>query len=831
MQLRLAGLQVDSLVVDGKTHRCKVDGGGHEKRGWYILHDWQAGNGHEYVVGSFGQWHGNVNHAQKLELAKDLLITAEERLALKARLAEDRKRAKAQREAQAERAARRAAVVWGKALKAAPGGVEAEYLTRKGVQAYGVRYSPTGALVIPMQDARGDTKGLQFILPKTHPRVAKTGRDKEYWPVGLMKQGRWFQLGAIYAGVVVLVAEGYATAATLHAATGLPVAVAFDAGNLLHVAQAIKKAHRVERILVCADDDYLQKCPACHKPTVVGEPACQHCGHAHELKNPGCEAAAAAALAVGGAWVAPAFPGDRGGRKLTDFNDLQNFPQGGLPLVRVQVEAKIAEAGWVMPAGAARLPPAQGGGDVGAMVARLSVDDAVLRYVGTYGMGGKMLFDTVERRLVHKDDVLNLLPSHGWDSLKNHPAWRVVRDHEIGFDPTCADPAVKCNLFGGWPNFCPVAEPVWEPETQRIVRYNKSGDCSTLLELLYYLCGNEPNQQEVYDWVLDWLAYPLQHPGAKMHSAIVVHGPQGTGKSRFFEAYSKIFGTYGRVLGQEALEDKFNADWAEKKLFILADEVLARQEMFHIKNRLKGFITGDTIRVNPKNIAAHNEKNQMNIVFLSNERMPLVLENDDRRHCVIWVPPKLDENFFAAVNQEIEDGGIAALHHHLLTRSLGDFKPWTKPPMTGAKRDLIQQSLSSEDRFLADWIALEVEAADGQPLPLCPCSGTQLFKAYERWCASIGERPRRMQELIGLASKRPGWRAGASCPTWTDLQDSTIKNRKMVVPSADDMAVALRRCRSDERVQEKLMPERYESKARWLTAGFMRFEKALETQP
>jgi putative DNA primase/helicase len=247
------------------------------------------------------------------------------------------------------------------------------------------------------------------------------------------------------------------------------------------------------------------------------------------------------------------------------------------------------------------------------MAARISVDEAVLRYVGTYGMGGKVLFDAQERRLIHKDDVMNLLPSHGWDLLKSHPQWRVVRDHEIGFDPTEIDKAVKCNLYGGWPT---------QP---------KPGTCTALLDLLMYLCGNEPNREQVYWWLLCWLAYPIQHPGAKMHSAIVVHGPQGTGKSRFFEAYGKIFGPYGRVLGQEALEDKFNADWAEKKLFILADEVLARQDMFHIKNRLKGFITGDTIRVNPKNIAAHNEKNQMNIVFLSNERMPLVLENDDRR--------------------------------------------------------------------------------------------------------------------------------------------------------------------------------------------------------
>ena len=826
-QMQVEGLQVDSLDADGRVHRCRVEGS-KERKGWYLLHVWRAGNGNEYLVGSFGIWQGANNNVTKVELSKDVAMDAGEREALKTRLAEDRKRAKAQRDAEAERAARRAASVWAKALKAPADGKLPEYLTRKDVQSYGLRYTESGALVIPMMNGRGETKGLQFILPSSHPRVQSTKRDKEYWPKGLSKTGHWYQIGSAYAGAVVLVAEGYATAATLHAATGLAVAVAFDAGNLAPVAQALQKAHRVERILICADDDYLQKCLECGKPTPVAEPVCAHCGKAHGQTNPGAQAAAAAALAVGGAWLAPAFPGDRAGKKLTDFNDLQHFPQGGLPLVRAQVEAKLAAQGWAAQA-PARLPSPQGGGEddgVANMVSRLSVDEAAERYCGTYGMGGKALFDGVGRRIVHKDDVLNLLPSHGWENLKAHPNWRVVWDHQIGFDPANIDPAIKCNLFPGWPVLDKAARPVFDAKTGAITHYeNSTGTCGLLLELLWNMCANEVNQKEVYEWILCWLAYPLQHPGAKMQSAIVIHGPQGSGKSRFFEAYAKIHGRCGRVLGQEALEDKFNADWAEAKTFILADEVMARAEMYHIKNRLKGLITGDTIRVNPKNVAAHNEKNQMNIVFLSNERMPLVLEDDDRRYCVVWVPPKMDEGFFTALNDEIDNGGVVALHQHLLTLKLGDFKPWTKPPMTGSKNDLIQQSLSSEDRFLAEWQALELEGLDGDIIPFCPCAGSDLYKLYERWCAAAGERARRQQELIGLAGKKQNWLAGKPSSTWTTLQDPTTKSRKMVVPCRGLMAKVVGLCKTG--TQERLQKERFATNGEWLTAGFMAFQSAM----
>lgn len=827
-QLQVEGLQVDSLDADGKVHRCRVEGS-KERKGWYLLHIWRASNGTEYVVGSFGIWQGSNKNVIKVELSKDVAMDDSERAALKSRLAEDRKRAKAQRDAEAGRAARRAATVWAKALKVPPADKTTDYLTRKGVQSYGLRYTESGALVIPIMNGRGDTKGLQFILPSHHPRAKSNGRDKEYWPKGMSKTGHWYQIGSPYSGGVCLVAEGYATGATLHAATGLPVAIAFDAGNLLPVAQALQKSHRVERILICADDDYIQKCLECHKPTEVVLPVCQHCGQPHGQGNPGAQAAAAAALAVGGCWVAPTFPADRAGKKINDFNDLQHFPQGGIPLVRTQVEAKLAEAGWAAQA-RTRLPSSEGGGDDAVdMVSRLSIDEAVDRYSGTYGMGGKALFDHVGRRIIHKDDVLNLLPSHGWENIKAHPNWRVVWDHQIGFDPTNVDPSIKCNLWNGWPVLDKNAGAELCPTTRRVLRYNKvPGSCAMLLDLLYALCGNETNQDEVYHWVLCWLAYPLQHPGAKMQSAIVVHGPQGTGKSRFFEAYSKIFGKYARILGQEALEDKFNADWAEAKQFLLADEVMARADMYHIKNRLKGMITSDTIRVNPKNVAAHNEKNQMNIVFLSNERMPLVLEDDDRRYCVIWVPPKLDDNFFTALNAEIEDGGIVALHQHLLTLNLGEFKPWTKPPMTGSKRDLIQQSLSSEDRFITTWRAGEIEGRDGEVLPFCPCLGSHLYQAYEHWCHGIGERARRAQELIGLAAKRQGWQAGKTQSTWATLVDPTNKVRKMVVPSEDDMHTAM--ARDTTKVQGKLMRDKFETKSQWMTAGVFAFESALGQQ-
>ena len=777
-QLQSAGLDLSRTMPPGnggliigyhKPVRTRMIDGDREYRGWYSLREEQAKGGGTIILGYYGVWRGNDSGAQMIQIERNAVDPAQA-AANRARRAQDIKAAAATREAIALDAAHRAAKVW---REYRPGGGQSEYLARKCVKAHGMRWSNTepGTCAIPIRDGDNKIWGLQILRGKNRrPGLL----EKEYFPRGLAKQGHYHVIGVIRD--LVLVAEGYATGATLHEITGLPVVIAFDAGNLKPVAESIKKTHKRARILMCADDDYLTE------------------------GNPGCKAAKEAALAVDGDWCKPIFTVDRQGKKLTDFNDL--YMLEGPQAVQNSIQAAVARMGPGQPSPLARGALPKGGGETdGAMLPRFSIDEAAWRYWGTYGLGGDVLFDEVERRLVHKKDVVNLLPRHGWDSLKDHPDWRVARDTEVGFDPTEKDPAIRCNLFGGWPT---------EP---------KPGECRKLLELLEYLCGNEVNDREVYHWILKWLAYPLQHRGAKMHSAIVVHGPQGTGKSRFFEAYAKIFGPYGRVLGQEALEDKFNADWAEKKLFILADEVLARQDMYHIKNRLKGFITGEWIRVNPKNVAAHNEKNQMNIVFLSNERQPLVLENDDRRHCVIWVPPKLPDDFFAAVNHEIDHGGVEALHHHLLELDLGDFKPWIKPPMTKAKQDLIDLGTSSEERFIAEWRAGHLENKDGEVLPFIPCLGSHLYEAYGRWCESHGERRRGMKDLISLAGKIPGWRAGESVGTYATITDRTPKNRKMVIPAEMEIELAPPHCGG--------LPRGTKTRAEWLTECFFRFEQTL----
>ncbi|MDI1267798.1 MAG: DUF927 domain-containing protein [Polaromonas sp.] len=231
-----------------------------------------------------------------------------------ARLASERD-ARQQAEQAKQRAGHASAAVEAEGLwQAASETGTSPYLVRKGVQPHGVRFAADGWLLVPLRDAADQLCNVQRIAPA----MPSDGPDKLFLKGG-RKSGLWHMLGDVSnhapAPAVLLVAEGYATAASLHEATGHPVAVAFDAGNLAHVAKALRQLYPTALLVLCGDDDVQT--------------------FARTGNNPGGDKAAAAARAVRGLAVFPESLPDGG----SDFNDLHQA--AGLVAVRAIVKTAI----------------------------------------------------------------------------------------------------------------------------------------------------------------------------------------------------------------------------------------------------------------------------------------------------------------------------------------------------------------------------------------------------------------------------------------------------------------------------------------------------------
>ncbi|MGZ5052688.1 MAG: toprim domain-containing protein [Methylobacter sp.] len=220
------------------------------------------------------------------------------------RIQAEQQRRQAELTAQHDKAAQRAQAIW-HAARPAPD--DHPYLVRKQVKSYGLRVttwrrtlkddrgnkqqvSIDNTLLVPMYDASGSLRSLQAIFPEKHPLF---DRDKDFLPGG-GRAGLFFWIGP--KTDTVLIAEGYATAATLHLESSLRTYIVFAANNLMAVGLAVREKLPAVEIIFCADNDEQTK------------------------GNPGLNLATAAAEAVGGSVAVPPVAGD--------FNDYAQLLAG-----------------------------------------------------------------------------------------------------------------------------------------------------------------------------------------------------------------------------------------------------------------------------------------------------------------------------------------------------------------------------------------------------------------------------------------------------------------------------------------------------------------------
>ncbi len=122
------------------------------------------------------------------------------------------------------------------------------YLAAKNVKAFGLRADSRGTLLIPIRNSNGDFVLLQMIFERN-------GAFFKRFIAGSSVAGNTFTIGPLRDGNDIVLAEGYATAASIFKATGKPVVVCFDCYKLLAAAKNIRQKYPNSRIILAADDD------------------------------------------------------------------------------------------------------------------------------------------------------------------------------------------------------------------------------------------------------------------------------------------------------------------------------------------------------------------------------------------------------------------------------------------------------------------------------------------------------------------------------------------------------------------------------------------------
>ncbi|MBQ9565658.1 MAG: AAA family ATPase [Synergistaceae bacterium] len=234
--LEAIGAVPEEVAFDGNFHRFKIEGDrGTEKSGWYILY----GNG--LPAGAFGSWRSGETfrwHAARTEPLSDVERTA---------LEETYRLAQEERDARIKERHAKAAETCGEIWKRAPGADDNHpYLQRKKVKNHGLRVTGDGRLIMPVYVGT-ELTSLQYIRPDG---------QKEFHYGGKVSGG-YFRIPASSSSLsqARFVAEGYATAASVHEATGCEVWVGLNAGNLVKVGKFLRENMPEADIVFVGDND------------------------------------------------------------------------------------------------------------------------------------------------------------------------------------------------------------------------------------------------------------------------------------------------------------------------------------------------------------------------------------------------------------------------------------------------------------------------------------------------------------------------------------------------------------------------------------------------
>ncbi|HCJ4282396.1 TPA: zincin-like metallopeptidase domain-containing protein [Legionella pneumophila] len=296
-------------IMDGKPHRIGTEGDKNgEKAGFYVAH--LDGIPAGYIK-------NNRTGAELNWKCKGYILNDEQKATFKAEALEHQQTRQRELEAKQKSTALK---LQQKLSMMTEVEEPTPYMQSKGIQVHpGVYTNEERKLTcIPAIDSNGAIWTVQYIGEDGAKRFAKDSR----------KEGCFHVIGGIDKLAdtpVIVIAEGYATAATIKEATELPAVIsAFDAGNLKSVAKALHEKYPHKRIIIAADDDK-------HLELTRGI-------------NTGKEKAVEAASGVGGLVIVPTFAPQEQSldpKQFSDFNDLANHSKLGFEGVKRQIKPKV----------------------------------------------------------------------------------------------------------------------------------------------------------------------------------------------------------------------------------------------------------------------------------------------------------------------------------------------------------------------------------------------------------------------------------------------------------------------------------------------------------
>jgi hypothetical protein len=244
-----------------------------------------------------------------------------------------------------------------------------------------------------------------------------------------------------------------------------------------------------------------------------------------------------------------------------------------------------------------------------------------------------------------------------------------------------------------------------------------NGHESFLRHIHDHLCAGVEN---VYRYLLGWMAYAVQHPARPGEVAVVLRGKKGVGKSFTARVFGSLFGRhYMAVSDAKHIVGNFNAHLRDC-VVLFGDEAFWAGDKKH-ESVLKMLITEESIAIEPKGVDVQIVPNYVHLIMASNAQWVVPAGADERRFLVLDVAPTKiqDSVYFGGLRAELDGGGLSNLLYFLKTYPLDQFEVRTVPKTEALQYQKILSLESHEEwwfRKLEDGILLPDHVGWSEPV-------------------------------------------------------------------------------------------------------------------